>query len=167
MHRPLLQPIIDMHHLLRFAEGEGGAEGAGRRRALRDAQVSLYGAQLDRLQHLLHQPHHHKHANYFANGRRAPAAVLLAVYGRRLPVTVHASVLTSAVSLGDSTSRTELAARHQATVLRAVNFLLQQTPREAAPQELVLFERLLATLLLGQCSDSFVLSVFHSFQRFF
>ncbi|XP_037870206.1 lysosomal-trafficking regulator isoform X2 [Bombyx mori] len=119
------QPIIDMHHLLRFAEGEGGAEGAGRRRALRDAQVSLYGAQLDRLQHLLHQPHHHKHANYFAN------------------------VLTSAVSLGDSTSRTELAARHQATVLRAVNFLLQQTPREAAPQELVLFERLLATLLLA------------------
>lgn len=63
-------------------------------------------------------------------------------------------MLTSAVSLGGDTSRnerSELAARHVATVSRAVNFLLTHSPHDPLHHtDQQLFDRLLSTLLLGE-----------------
>lgn len=63
-------------------------------------------------------------------------------------------MLSSAVSLGlegvSRAERTELVARHVATVGRAVAFLAAQSPREDAAPLAPLLDRLLATLLPGE-----------------
>ncbi|PZC77354.1 hypothetical protein B5X24_HaOG203513 [Helicoverpa armigera] len=63
------------------------------------------------------------------------------------------TVLSSAVSLGGEgaarAERGELAARHLATVSRAVSFLLTHSPREPLDDDAQLFDRLLSTMLLA------------------
>ncbi|KAJ8731033.1 hypothetical protein PYW08_002446 [Mythimna loreyi] len=122
-----MQTISELHHMLTYIEVSGDARVA---RAARDAQLSLYNAQLDHLEDKLHSSYNaHTKQNYFT------------------------TVLSSAVSLGgDGSSRSErgeLAARHLSTVVRAVNFLLTHSPREPLHADAQLLERLLSTLLLA------------------
>ncbi|KAJ2942698.1 hypothetical protein O0L34_g2168 [Tuta absoluta] len=125
-----LQTITEIHHMLTYVEWSGAARGeTAVVRVARDAQHSLYMAQLDHLEDRLHTSYtaHTKYANYFT------------------------TVLSSAVSIGaeavSRAERTELASRHLATVVRAVSFLLTQSPRHSAVEEAPLVERLFATLL--------------------
>lgn len=122
-----MQTISELHHLVTYIEICGDERV---RRVARDAQISLFNAQLDYLENKLHTSYNAqtKHANYFAN------------------------VLSSAVSLGGDASRSErgeLATRHMATVTRAVNFLLTHSPREPILTDAHLFDRLLNTLLVA------------------
>ncbi|CAB3250851.1 unnamed protein product [Arctia plantaginis] len=121
-----MQTISELHHLLTYIEICGDEQV---RRVARDGQIALFNAQLDYLEDKLHSSYnaHTKQANYFT------------------------TVLTSAVSLGDGArhERGELAARHVASVTRAVHFLLTHPPRRPLHADALLFDRLLATLLLA------------------
>ncbi|KAF9805732.1 hypothetical protein SFRURICE_009364 [Spodoptera frugiperda] len=116
------QAVMELHQLLSYVEATGGA---GERRVARGAQRALYCAQLDlleqRLQHAASAAVKH---NYFT------------------------TVLTSAVSLGGD-ERGELGARHVATVLRALAFLLTHCPTDPVGDDAQLFHRLLSTLLMA------------------
>lgn len=68
---------------------------------------------------------------------------------------VVCAVLTSAVSLGGD-ERGELGARHVATVLRALAFLLTHCPTEPVGDDAQLFHRLLSTLLMGMSPATYL-----------
>ncbi|XP_063893728.1 lysosomal-trafficking regulator isoform X1 [Helicoverpa armigera] len=122
-----MQTISELHHLLTYAEWSGGAGAAA---AARAAQRALFLAQLDHLEERLH-------ASYATTNRH----------------NYFTTVLSSAVSLGGEgaarAERGELAARHLATVTRAVSFLLTHSPREPLDDDAQLFDRLLSTMLLA------------------
>ncbi|XP_059049622.1 uncharacterized protein LOC131844698 [Achroia grisella] len=132
-HAP--QTIVDIHHMLTYVEMTADEDEAGTRVrvAARDAQISMFNAQLDYLEERLHSSYntHTKYSNYFT------------------------TVLSTAVSRGaegaSRSERAELAARHAGAVTRAVGFLVAPPPRAAlpSPAHAALVHRLLATLLQG------------------
>ncbi|XP_028170610.1 lysosomal-trafficking regulator-like [Ostrinia furnacalis] len=121
------QTICDIHYQLTFVEQTESDEEV--RIACRSAQAALFNAQLAQLEErLADAAPHNKYATYFS------------------------TVLSSAMSVGGEArvDRAELAARHVATVTRALAFLQSHSPRDPLPPaHAALYDRLLATLLIG------------------